>query len=249
MDLVTSTMLIYLGINAVGLIWTAATIHFGIPDHMRIHKRPHRWSTLLNRLPLILFNQAILMAVVWGALTLFGDVFTMETPNLSILVVQILIIVLIDDAWFYRWHRFMHEHKALYNKVHRLHHRAYEPLPIEYIYVHPLEWLVGGVGPFLGLILINQVWGLLPAWTLWGYLLVRNLHELDVHSGIKSPLGSIIPIYAAAEHHDLHHAKPTKGNYATTLELWDHIFGTYWRPETIARKQRRPSHIEQTMAD
>jgi len=224
-------MLIYVGINVVGLQWTAATIHFGVPIHMRIQNRPHHWSTLLNRLPLVVFNQAVLMGVVWIALRFFGDAFTMETPHLGLIAVQIGIIVLLDDAWFYGWHRLMHEHKGLYNKVHRIHHKAYAPLPIEYIYVHPLEWIVGGVGPFLGLVIISQIWGLIPAWTLWGYLLVRNLHELDVHSGIKSPVGGFIPIYAAAEHHDLHHAKPTKGNYATTLEIWDRILGTYWRPD------------------
>ena len=72
--------------------------------------------------------------------------------------------------------------------------------------------------------------GWLVRLSLWGYLLVRNLHELDIHSGIISPLGKLMPIYAPAEHHDLHHSKPTKGNYASTFELWDRVLGTYWRP-------------------
>jgi len=231
MNLVTTTMLIYLGINVVGLLWTAAIIQFGIPQDMRIQDRSHRWDTLFSRLPLVLFNQTVLLAAVWAAFSLFSDAFSADTPGLGLLALQIGIIVFLDDAWFYAWHRFMHEHKGLYNKVHRIHHKAYAPLPIEYIYVHPIEWIVGGVGPLVGLIIIGQVWGTIPAWTLWGYLLIRNLHELDVHSGIKSPLGKLIPIYAASEHHDLHHAKPTKGNYATTLELWDRLLGTFWRPE------------------
>jgi len=231
MNLGTTTMLIYLGINVVGLLWTAAIIQFGIPQNMRIQDKPHRWDTLIQRLPLVLFNQAILLAAVWVAFSLFGDLFSEQTPSLGILVLQVGIIIFLDDAWFYAWHRFMHEHKGLYNRVHRIHHKAYAPLPIEYIYVHPLEWIVGSFGPLVGLIIIGQVWGAIPAWTLWGYLLVRNLHELDVHSGIKSPLGKLIPIYAASEHHDLHHAKPTKGNYATTLELWDRLLGTFWRPD------------------
>lgn len=230
MDLVYTTMLIYLGVNALGLVWTAGIIQFGVPEHLSIQNRPHKWSVLLDRLPLVFLNQAILMAIVWTSLTLFGHIFTMAMPGLGLLALQIGIIVLLDDAWFYGWHRLMHEHKGLYNRVHRIHHKAYAPLPIEYIYVHPLEWMVGAVGPFLGLITVLFLWGSVPAWTLWGYLLVRNLHELDIHSGIISPLGKLMPIYAPAEHHDLHHSKPTKGNYASTFELWDRVLGTYWRP-------------------
>ena len=114
--------------------------------------------------------------------------------------------------------------------IREIHHKAFAPLPIEYIYVHPLEWIVGAIGPFLGLLVLHLAWGAIPAWSLWAYLLVRNLHELDVHSGIKSPLGKWIPLYAPAEHHDLHHAKPTKGNFASTLTFWDNVLGTYWRP-------------------
>ena len=230
MDLVSTTMLIYMGINILGLVWTAATIQFGIPEHLSIQNRPHKWAILMDRLPLVFLNQAILMVVVWATLTFYGEIFTMDAPGIGLLVLQVAIVVVLDDAWFYAWHRLMHEHKGLYNKVHRIHHKAYAPLPIEYIYVHPLEWIVGGFGPFLGLVMVSQIWGAIPAWTLWAYLLVRNLHELDVHSGIVSPLGKLIPIYAPAEHHDLHHSKPTKGNYASTLELWDRVLGTYWRP-------------------
>ena len=230
MNLVHTTMLIYLGINVIGLVWTAGIIQFGVPAHLSIQNRPHKWSILIDRLPLVFLNQTILMALVWMSLTLFGDIFTMTSPGLGLLALQVGTIILLDDAWFYAWHRLMHEHKGLYNRVHRIHDKAYPPPPIEYIYVHPLEWMVGAIGPFLGLVLVHLLWGAVPAWTLWGYLVVRNLHELDIHSGIISPLGKLMPIYAPAEHHDLHHAKPTKGNYASTFELWDRVLGTYWRP-------------------
>ena len=230
MDFVTLTLLLYAAINVLALVWSAAIIQFGVPPVHRIQNRTHSWSTLGERLPLVLFNQALLMAMVYVALGQLGWLFTASTPSIGVLVVQITIIMLSDDAWFYVWHRLMHEHKGLYNKIHRIHHRAFAPLPIEYIYVHPLEWIVGAIGPTVGLLLVAQFNGSVPALTLWVYVLVRNLHELDVHSGIKSPFGKRVPIYAASEHHDLHHAKPTKGNYATTFELWDRMLGTYWRP-------------------
>jgi len=231
MNLVTTTLGIYLGINILGLVWTAGIIHFGVPDKMRIQDRGHEWSTLWSRLPLVFLNQAILMTIVYIAMTFFSGLFTEDMPSWGALAAQLVVIILFDDLIFYAWHRFMHEHKGLYNRVHRIHHRAYAPLPIEYIYVHPLEWMVGSLGPFIGLVAVNLIWGIIPIWALWAYLIIRNLHELDVHSGIKSPLGKLIPMYAEAEHHDLHHAKPTKGNYASTLTFWDVVLGTYWRPE------------------
>ena len=230
MSLVNTTLGIYVGINALGLLWTAAIIHFGVPENMRIQKRGHKWDTLWQRLPLVFLNQAILMTLVYFSLTFFGHIFSENSPIWYLFVIQLLIVVLFDDLIFYTWHRFMHEHKSLYNRVHRIHHKAFAPLPIEYIYVHPLEWLVGSLGPFLGLVIVYLGWGSISCWLLWTYLLVRNLHELDVHSGIRSPIGKLIPLYAEAEHHDLHHAKPTKGNYASTLTFWDRVLGTYYRP-------------------
>ena len=231
MDLVNTTLGIYVGINLLGLLWSAAIIQFGVPDRMRIQQRGHSWNTLTQRLPLVFLNQAILMTLVYVSLTLFGDLFTETVPQWYLFVVQLVLIILFDDLIFYAWHRFMHEHRTLYNRVHRIHHRAFAPLPIEYIYVHPLEWMVGSIGPFVGLVVVHLVWGPISCWLLWTYLLVRNLHELDVHSGIRSPFGTIIPLYAEAEHHDMHHAKPRKGNYASTLTLWDRVFGTYYRPK------------------
>ena len=93
MDLVYTTMLIYLGINALGLVWTAGIIQFGVPERLSIQNRPHKWSVLLDRLPLVFLNQAILMAIVWTSLTLFGHIFTMAMPGLGLLALQILSLI------------------------------------------------------------------------------------------------------------------------------------------------------------
>ena len=132
MDLVTTTLGIYLGINILGLLWTAAIIHFGVPESLRIQNRGHEWSTLWKRMPLVVLNQAILMALVYVALTSFGHLFSDTMPSWPIFIVQLILIVVFDDLIFYAWHRFMHEHKGLYNRVHRIHHKAFAPLPIEY---------------------------------------------------------------------------------------------------------------------
>ncbi len=230
MNVFVTTAGIYLGINVFGLIWSLGIVHFGLPDALRLQDRPHPMATLKERLPLVTMNVFILLALTAGAVVSLDSVFTTEPISGKLLTVQLLLVLCIDDVWFYGWHRLLHENTWMYSKIHRIHHKAFSPLPFEYIYVHPVEWMVGSIGPFLGFVTVNAVFGTVPTWTLWAYLLVRNLHELDIHSGMRSFLGPKIPFFGLAEHHDLHHAKPTKGNYASTFTLWDHVFRTLWRP-------------------
>jgi len=118
----------------------------------------------------------------------------------------------------------MHKNQYILNKVHRIHHKAIAPFALEYIYVHPLEWIFGYVGPFLAIFLIS-IFVPINIFAFWLYQLIRNLHELDVHSGFKSFLSKYIPFWGESEHHDLHHEK-LNGNYATTFTIWDYLFNT-----------------------
>ena len=138
------------------------------------------------------------------------------------LFVQLFVILLFDDTFFYFLHRLMHENKYIYKKIHKIHHRANSPIPIDYLYVHPLEWMSGFIGPFIGILLLGGV----SIYAFWLYLIVRNFHELDIHSGLKSSfLNRSLPFSGTNEHHDLHHAK-RDWNYSSTFTLWDTIFRT-----------------------
>ena len=53
------------------------------------------------------------------------------------MVFEIIVVLMIDDIFFYLFHRMMHENKYIYRKIHKIHHRANTPIPIDYIYVHP----------------------------------------------------------------------------------------------------------------
>ena len=124
--------------------------------------------------------------------------------------------------FFYVLHRLMHENKYIYRKIHKIHHRANTPIPIDYIYVHPLEWSSGMIGPFIGMFMLGGI----SIYSFWIYLIVRNLHELHIHSGIvTSFFMRIIPFYGDNEHHDIHHSI-RDGNYSSTFILWDYIFKT-----------------------
>ena len=83
------------------------------------------------------------------------------------------------------------------------------------MYVHPLEWLSGYAGPFLGMLLLSFL-GPVNIFSFWLYQIIRNIHELDVHSGFKSYISKLIPYWGESEHHDKHH-QYLNGNYATTF--------------------------------
>ena len=51
---------------------------------------------------------------------------------------------------------FLDAYQSIYFKtIHRIHHKAITPVALEYIYVHPLEWLMGYIGPFIAIYLIS----------------------------------------------------------------------------------------------
>ena len=58
------------------------------------------------------------------------------------------------------------------------------------------------------------------------YLIIRNIHEIHIHSGIKTSIFlKIMPLYGNNEHHDTHHEK-REGNYASTFTVWDYLLNT-----------------------
>tara|TARA_Y100000814_G_C12259062_1_gene377728 strand:+ start:54 stop:734 length:681 start_codon:yes stop_codon:yes gene_type:complete len=179
-------------------------------------------DTIKKRSPLILFNITVLMILTSLGLIYFKNFFISNYSSLSIEILKLCVVLLIDDLFFYFLHRSMHENKYLYKKIHKIHHRANTPIPIDYIYVHPFEWLSGFVGPFIGMIIIGGI----SFYTFWAYLIIRNIHELHIHSGLRTSfLLSFIPFYGLNEHHDMHHFK-RDGNYASTFIFLDKLFKT-----------------------
>lgn len=222
---------VLLGISALvlnlgGLLVSLWFDRRGLPAGWDDQTTPRKRGMLPKRLPWIALNLALLYGGALPALVWAQDLFPMRAPGALEWLTQTAILVLADDLWFYWSHRTLHVHKGLYRLIHKRHHEAYAPVPIEYIYVHPLEWMLGAVGPALIVLGILLVQGQMSAWTFVGWQIWRTVHELDIHSGIRAPITRYIPLFAGMRHHDLHHAKPTKGNYASSLTLWDRVFRT-----------------------
>jgi len=219
------SLILLVSINLFGLILSVITIHSPKLDRYRIQVNKINPSVFYRRLPLIGVNILVLCTISSFGLYFLFPVFD---PSLNftfwVFIAQIGFILFVDDLFFYFLHRLMHENKFLLKNIHSLHHKATAPVALEYMYVHPVEWMLGYIGPFIGIGLIALV-SPVSCWAFWGYVLLRNLHELDIHSGYRSVLTKWVPFWGEAEHHDDHHAR-LNGNYASTFTFWDAVFRT-----------------------
>ena len=227
MDITTAiliTVAILFCTNLIGYIYTALILHTNLINDYRIQPKEYFAKRFYERFPLILFNISILLSVGIVGVFLLQDFIDFGLPTVWVFTWQLVLIFLIDDLYFYFYHSALHT-KFLYKHIHKTHHRSSMPIPMEYIFTHPLEWFFGAIGPFIGLVVIAS-FSEINIYAFWVMSALRNLHELDIHSGIKSSkITSLIPFYGTTEHHDLHHSK-NKGNYASTFTLWDKVFGT-----------------------
>lgn len=183
-------------------------------------------NTYEERKPLIFINFILSTALMFFAFWYFEFAFSFgSVHSLGWVLLELIFIVAIDDLWFYVYHRLVHENMWLYRHVHAIHHRVRSTMPLDYIYVHPAEWLIGALGVALACLAIYGVFGSISAYAIIGYGTLRTWHEIDIHSGIKSFVLDRVPMMGTAEHHGAHHAK-FRGNYASTFKVWDKVLKT-----------------------
>jgi len=220
---ITITLLIL--INFYGFLYSLLITKYNFSNSFKIQSKNIEYKVLKKRLPLIVFNVSVLIFFNYIGIRFFGHLFLKDYNSIIICFVEILFVLIVDDFFFYILHRGMHESKYIYKKIHKIHHRANVPIPFEYIYVHPLEWMSGMLGPFIGMYIMGGI--AFESYCM--YLIVRNIHEIHIHSGIKTSfIFNMIPFYGKNEHHDMHHAK-RHGNYASTFTIWDHLFNTKFK--------------------
>ena len=225
-NIVGTTIFLLFVTNFIAYLYSYLIIKGVVGSKNKIQSRELDFKYLNSHLPLFVINVSTLMFFVFIGLY-FEDVrqYIINVELIAsplIVLFHLVVILLFDDTFFYFLHKFMHENKYVYKKIHKIHHRANSPIPIDYIYVHPLEWMSGFIGPFIGIVLLGGV----SIYTFWLYLFVRNFHEIAIHSGIKTSfLYNLIPFYGTNEHHDYHHAK-RDGNYSSTFTFWDYIYKT-----------------------
>lgn len=204
---------------------TQVQLHTPLFNQSKMYSRPNV-NSFDERKPLIFFNMICVFLTAAVVSFFAGSVFTfsMTVPWWSILL-QILFMATFDDLWFYSAHRLMHENKWLFRHVHSIHHRVRSPLPLDYIYVHPFEWMFGGMGIPVGFAILYFSFGPISAYAMFIFLGFKAFHEINIHSGLKSWVLERHPwkFIGSSEHHGDHHNK-FRGNYASSFKWLDKFF-------------------------
>ena len=209
--------------NLFGLIYSILVLYTSVFQKFSIQKKPYVKGLFSKRMPLYLFNITLLLTISGFGAYFFADFFIQDF-SIGTIIFQVVVAFVIDDIFFYFYHRWLHENKYMLKTVHSIHHRATKPFPLEYLYAHPVEWLLGMIGAFLGFAILFMF---MPVnlYAFWIFGGLRNLHEIHIHSDLELPISSKIPLLSKTKHHDDHHAKLT-GNYSSTFMWMDRIFKT-----------------------
>jgi sterol desaturase/sphingolipid hydroxylase (fatty acid hydroxylase superfamily) len=166
-------------------------------------------------------------------------------PSLRTVFPQILGCMLIDDVWFYFWHRLFHVIPWLYRSVHKQHHKFYRPNVFATEYAHIVEdiW-VNSIGTLLGPLVL----GVHPFLMIL-YPAMKLYQSMEAHSGYNIPfplsITSVIDSMDCAPAHDFHHSH-VMSNYGGWFMFLDWIFGTDEKYQNHIMNKRNDDAVYET---
>ena len=137
---------------------------------------------------------------------------------------SILLMMVVQDTYFYWTHRLMHQ-RLLFRSFHRTHHRSTNPNPWTTYSIAPLEAIVDSVAGIVILMLVPACGLALLAftWINTSYAVYTHLgYELYPRNFSSHWLGRWINTSVA---HNTHHAR-SRYNYSWYFLFWDRMMGT-----------------------
>ena len=137
---------------------------------------------------------------------------------------SIVFCIFINDGYFYWVHRFMHL-KAVFPKIHRIHHLSHTPTPWSIFSFSPAEaFILYAIFPvFVFFIPLHPV-------ALAVIVVYNMINNISGHLGheivpLKLHRHWLLKYSNTVTHHELHHAK-VKCNYGLYFNIWDRLMGT-----------------------
>ncbi|ACU58879.1 sterol desaturase family protein [Chitinophaga pinensis] len=141
------------------------------------------------------------------------------------LLLDFLLLFLAMDLLMYVFHIAIHK-TFLYKAVHRLHHEAVDPKPIDLFVLHPVEAF--GFGSLWLLLLVVYPFNV---YAIVIYLMINVIFGLAGHLGIE-PIPEkilrlpLIKYLGTSTFHHNHHQDITH-NFGFYTSIWDRLFKTY----------------------
>jgi sterol desaturase/sphingolipid hydroxylase (fatty acid hydroxylase superfamily) len=154
-------------------------------------------------------------------------IMTLQSQVWWLYLVDVAVILLVYDFFYYLMHRFLFHGQSFLRQVHALHHQAREPSHIDAYYVHPLETFMG-VALFVATISAYSIMmgGLHAVSAAITYLIFTQLNILNHCRSNLPDSGIFRPVNYITRKHAIHHENMHKGNYATITMAYDYLFGT-----------------------
>ncbi|KAM0484368.1 hypothetical protein ACHAPE_000548 [Trichoderma viride] len=178
--------------------------------------------------------------------TYFGMDYGIPFPSVLTMTWQIALFFVMEDTWHYWFHRTLH-YGPLYRSIHKMHHLYSAPFGLAAEYASPIETGLLGIGVVGSPILVLALTGKLHLLTMYIWITLRLFQAIDAHSGYDFPwsLRHFLPVWAGAEHHDVHHEKFI-GNYASSFRWWDYMLDT--EAGADAHRRRREKKLAEIKA-
>ncbi len=156
-----------------------------------------------------------------GSTKLTTDADALGWPTIVATFVALLVL---NDAWFYGWHRLLH-HPRLFRYVHAVHHKSVDVNPFSSYSFHAVEAVILGAWVLPTVLVVPLYLPMLGA-----------LQAVGLANNVMSHLGyEFLPRWLlrvpglrwinTSTFHNLHHTA-LRGNYALMFRWWDRWLGT-----------------------
>lgn len=167
------------------------------------------------------FGAAVFAGTRAGVFRIYEDAHLHGIPYL---LVTPLLLIILQDTYFYFTHRAMH-HRSLFRVMHFEHHVSRHTSPFTAYAFSPLEACVHAL--FVPLATLFMPAHELALFAFLGFMIVRNVLG---HLAIELyPAGFVTSRFGRTQttttHHALHHLRPNT-NYGLYFTLWDRVLGT-----------------------
>jgi Delta7-sterol 5-desaturase len=156
-----------------------------------------------------------------GGTKLTTDASVLGWPTI---IASFFALIILNDAWFYAWHRLLH-HPKLFRYVHAVHHKSVDVNPFSSYSFHWFEGVILGAWVLPVALFVPVFIPMLGALAAIG--LINNVMS---HLGYEFfPRGLMrVPLLRwinTSTFHNLHHSS-FRGNYGLMFRFWDRMLGT-----------------------
>lgn len=174
-----------------------------------------------------------LLVIFSGILGISDYITSVSSPSDTVwprnlpIALQVVMVCIIAEFMLYWVHRITHLYDFLW-RFHSIHHSVIKLWVINTGRFHFMDSLMKISAVMLVLIVLGT-----PMEVLQWFIMITAYIGVMTHCNVDMRSGFLSYIFNTPEVHRWHHSRnPEEGNnnYGENIVLWDHLFGTYFRP-------------------